>query len=196
MADLDFVHLHVHSSYSLLEGALHHRAARRTRQSRPAAGARAHRHRQHVRRAGIFRKARRLRHPADRRLRAGGRFRRHRPRAAHRDAQPQRTRIVLLAARETGYRSLMRLNSRAFLETPANEPPRLKLEWLEGETAGHHRAYRRPGRSARYRNCRRAKPSRGVTRSTALQRLFGDRLYVELQRHGTPAERARRAGID
>ena len=29
----------------------------------------------------------------------------------------------------------MRLNSRAFLDTPPNEPPHLKLEWLEGETA-------------------------------------------------------------
>ena len=47
-----------------------------------------------------------------------------------------RERIVLLAAREAGYRSLMRLTSRAFLDTPPNEPPRLKLEWLEGETDG------------------------------------------------------------
>jgi DNA polymerase-3 subunit alpha len=39
-------------------------------------------------------------------------------------------RIVLLAAREDGYRSLMRLNSRAFLETPPNEKPHLKFAWL------------------------------------------------------------------
>src|ERR1700676_674400 len=44
-----------------------------------------------------------------------------------------RPRIVLLAAREAGYRSLMRLNSRAFLETPPNEPPHIKLSWLEAE---------------------------------------------------------------
>src|SRR5206468_11422725 len=37
----------------------------------------------------------------------------------------ERPRPVLLAARENGYRSLMRLNSRAFLETPANEPPHI-----------------------------------------------------------------------
>ena len=43
---------------------------------------------------------------------------------------------MLLAAREDGYRSLMRLSSRAFLETPPNEPPHLKLAWLDGETAG------------------------------------------------------------
>ena len=33
------------------------------------------------------------------------------------------SRIVLLAARERGYRSLMRLNSRAFLETPVHQSP-------------------------------------------------------------------------
>src|SRR5207248_1904506 len=47
-----------------------------------------------------------------------------------------RPRIVLLAAREAGYRSLIRLNSRAFLETPPNEPPHVKLAWLEGEIDG------------------------------------------------------------
>src|SRR5262249_57743302 len=47
-----------------------------------------------------------------------------------------RPRIVLLAARENGYCSLMRLNSRAFLETAPNERPHLRLPWLEGETDG------------------------------------------------------------
>src|SRR4030081_2881195 len=45
-------------------------------------------------------------------------------------------RIVLLAARERGYRSLMRLNSRAFLETPTHQAPHIKFEWLEGEAEG------------------------------------------------------------
>ena len=43
------------------------------------------------------------------------------------------TRIVLLAARERGYRSLMRLNSRAFLETPVNQTPHIKFDWLAGD---------------------------------------------------------------
>src|ERR1700724_2644530 len=46
---------------------------------------------------------------------------------------PGPARIVLLAARERGYRSLMRLNSRAFLETPIHQPPHNKLQWLEGD---------------------------------------------------------------
>src|SRR4051812_20463724 len=56
------------------------------------------------------------------------------------------SRIVLLAARERGYRSLMRLNSRAFLETPVYQAPHINFEWLEGEaedvivlTGGPHR---------------------------------------------------------
>src|SRR5881227_2009442 len=40
---------------------------------------------------------------------------------------PPHPRIVLLAAREAGYRSLMRLNSRAFLDTTPNEQPHLKI---------------------------------------------------------------------
>src|SRR3954453_20019013 len=45
-------------------------------------------------------------------------------------------RIVLLAARETGYRNLMRLNSRAFLETPVHQAPHIKFDWLEGNAEG------------------------------------------------------------
>src|ERR1700759_1856903 len=42
-------------------------------------------------------------------------------------------RIVLLVARERGYRSLMKLNSRAFQETPVHQTPHIKFDWLEGE---------------------------------------------------------------
>src|SRR5258708_22004138 len=46
-------------------------------------------------------------------------------------AEPAR--IVLLGARERGYRSLMRLNSRAFLETPVHQAPHVKFEWLQAD---------------------------------------------------------------
>ena len=60
-------------------------------------------------------------------------FRRSGQRPASRHgAEPARPRIVLLAARESGYRSLMRLNSRAFLETAPNEQPHLKLDLARG----------------------------------------------------------------
>ena len=46
------------------------------------------------------------------------------------------SRVVLLAAQERGYRSLMRLNSRAFLESPDSHAPFIKFDWLEGDTEG------------------------------------------------------------
>ncbi|KQW22917.1 DNA polymerase III subunit alpha [Afipia sp. Root123D2] len=97
-------------------------------------------------------------------------------------------RIVLLAMREAGYRALMHLNSRAFLETPVNQVPHIKIEWLEGATddlialtggpegpislalAADHAAL-------------------AASRCDRLQALFGDRLYIELQRHGLDVER-------
>src|SRR6516162_6362287 len=51
-------------------------------------------------------------------------------------ARVERPRIVLLAARETGYRNLIRLNSRAFLETAPNDAPHIKSVWLDGQTDG------------------------------------------------------------
>src|SRR5216683_2235879 len=103
-------------------------------------------------------------------------------------------RIVLLAARERGYRSLMRLNSRAFLETPVHQSPHIKFEWLQGDAEdlialtggpdgpislaihGDHAAL-------------------AATRCDRLASLFGDRLYVELQRHGIDKERRVEAGL-
>ena len=101
----------------------------------------------------------------------------------------ERPRIVLLAARESGYRSLMRLNSRAFLETEPNEQPHLKLAWLEDESAGLIALTGGPGGPLDAAVLAgQAQLANG--RCEALQRLFGDRLYIELQRHGTTAERS------
>ncbi len=97
-------------------------------------------------------------------------------------------RIVLLAAREAGYRSLMQLCSRAFLETPSTEKPHLKLTWLEGACDGLIALTGGPGGpldTAIVAN----QAELASARCVVLQRLFGDRLYMELQRHGTPGER-------
>jgi DNA polymerase III subunit alpha len=97
-------------------------------------------------------------------------------------------RIVLLAAREQGYRSLMRLCSRAYLGTEQSEPPHIKLAWLKEEAGGLIALSGGPngpldtaigaGQSAL-----------AAARCEQLQKLFGDRLYMELQRHGVAAER-------
>jgi DNA polymerase-3 subunit alpha len=97
-------------------------------------------------------------------------------------------RIVLLASRERGYRSLMRLNSRAFLETPVHQSPHIKFDWLEddaddlialtGGPDGPISAALLADHSAL-----------AALRCDRLASLFGDRLYVELQRHGIEKER-------
>ena len=98
-------------------------------------------------------------------------------------------RIVLLAAREDGYRNLMRLNSRAFLGHPANEPAHLKVAWLEGACEGLIALSGGPG-GPLDRAIAAGQPQLAAARAETLMRLFGDRLYVELQRHGLAQERA------
>ncbi|MBX9711771.1 MAG: DNA polymerase III subunit alpha [Xanthobacteraceae bacterium] len=97
-------------------------------------------------------------------------------------------RIVLLAASEKGYRSLMRLNSRAFLETPVNEPPHIKLNWLESESEGLIALTGGPEGPVSLALAA-DQGALAVARTERLMALFGDRLYVELQRHGLEAER-------
>ena len=101
---------------------------------------------------------------------------------------PVRQRIVLLAAREAGYRSLMRLNSRAFLESPPNEASHIKLAWLEGEADGLIALTGGPGGPLDAAIVA-GNGTLAAARCDALLNLFGDRLYIELQRHGVESER-------
>src|SRR6201994_1995069 len=104
------------------------------------------------------------------------------------------SRIVLLAARERGYRSLMRLNSRAFLETPVHQTPHIKFDWLTGEAEDLIALTGGPDGpvSLAIQGDQRA-PAQ--SRCERLARLFGDRLYVELQRHSIDRERRVEAGL-
>jgi DNA polymerase III subunit alpha len=96
------------------------------------------------------------------------------------------TRIVLLAAREEGYRSLMRLCSRAYLDTEQSEQPHIKLSWLAEEANGLVALSGGPNGPL---DTAIAAGQGALSVCEELQRLFGDRLYIELQRHGMPAER-------
>ncbi len=107
---------------------------------------------------------------------------------------PARPRMVFLAAREDGYRSLMRLNSRAFLDTAPNEQPHLKLPWLEGEAAGLIALSGGPGGPLDMAFVA-GQANLANDRCAALAHLFGDRLYIELQRHGTASERTIEPGL-
>jgi DNA polymerase-3 subunit alpha len=101
-------------------------------------------------------------------------------------------RIVLIAARAEGYRNLMRLTSRAFLDHPAHEAAHLKLDWLEGLTDGLIALTGGPAGPID-RAVRAGQTPLIATRADALEKLFGTSLYVELQRHGTAEERAAEA---
>jgi DNA polymerase-3 subunit alpha len=103
-------------------------------------------------------------------------------------AAPIRQLIVLLAAREAGYRSLMRLNSRAFLESPPNEPSHIKLAWLEDEADGLIVLTGGPGGPLDVAIVA-GNSGLAASRCDALTKLFADRLYIELQRHGVETER-------
>src|SRR5260370_404534 len=97
-------------------------------------------------------------------------------------------RIVLLAARERGYRSLMRLNSRAFLETPIHQSPHIKFEWLQDDAEDLIALTGGPdGPISLAINADQA--GLAALRCDRLATLFGDRLYIELQRHGIDKER-------
>jgi DNA polymerase-3 subunit alpha len=188
VADVGFVHLHVHSSYSLLEGALPIvRLAELAKADKQPALALtdtdnmfgALEFSEKMAGAGI--------QPligcavaidfADQD--AG-------PRHSHLLAV--RPRLILLAASQRGYRSLMRLNSRAFLETPSNETPHIKLAWLADETEGLIALTGGPGGPLDLAIAA-GQGGLAASRADALMPLFGDRLYIELQRQGTATQR-------
>ncbi len=116
------------------------------------------------------------------------------PRAPGPSAAATLTRIVLLAASEAGYRNLLYLNSRAFLDHSDVEPAHVKLGWLQGHADGLIALTGGPD-GPLDRAIVAGQSSLAAVRADGLLRLFGDRLYVELQRHGTADERATEAAL-
>ncbi|MFO1122938.1 MAG: DNA polymerase III subunit alpha [Hyphomicrobiales bacterium] len=102
--------------------------------------------------------------------------------------------LALFAKDETGYGNLMKLSSQAYLASPDNAEHHVPLAdlarlsdgliCLTGGPAGPVNEAFVAGQS-------------GLARSLAerLKEIFGDRLYVELQRHGAEAERAAEPGL-
>ncbi len=102
--------------------------------------------------------------------------------------QKQLADIVLLAAEEVGYWNLVRLVSRAFMETDAADRPHVAMSDLEAASAGL--ILMTGGAAGPVDQALRA--GQGAVAETRIRRLraaFGDRLYVELQRHGGESER-------
>ncbi|RUX15804.1 DNA polymerase III subunit alpha, partial [Mesorhizobium sp. M2A.F.Ca.ET.037.01.1.1] len=94
---------------------------------------------------------------------------------------PEMSPVVLIAASEAGYANLVRLISKVYLETPPGEPVHLTSAMLEGRSDGLiclTGGPRGPIGSALKADRR----DLAEQRLLFLKGLFGDRLYVELER--------------
>lgn len=98
-----------------------------------------------------------------------------------REQLARRPAIVLLASSEGGYARLVDLVSRAYLDGTGSERPHLKLSWLQDDADGLIALTGGPGGPVE-RALGEGDGPRAVARLVALKEIFGDRLYVELQR--------------
>ncbi|MEK9692986.1 MAG: DNA polymerase III subunit alpha, partial [Rhodospirillaceae bacterium] len=96
--------------------------------------------------------------------------------------------LVLLVQNETGYLNLMRLASKAYLETPSGEHPRIQIEDLNGLTdglialsGGHLGLVGRLLAAGQLDLAYQA--------ADHLSNFFVDRFYIELSRHGLAEEK-------
>src|ERR1041385_9036270 len=97
-------------------------------------------------------------------------------------------------ARETGYPNLMRLNSRAFLDTPVHQTPHVKFELLTDHAEGLIALTGGPDGPVTLA-INAGQMALAALRCDRLAQLFGDRFYVELQRHGMERERRAEAAL-
>lgn len=96
--------------------------------------------------------------------------------------------LVLLAQNETGYANLMALSSAAFLDVDAQDVPHIKASALDERSDGVIALTGGPD-GALDRLLAVGRPEEAARWLSRLQALFPDRLYVEVQRHGTETER-------
>jgi DNA polymerase-3 subunit alpha len=193
VSDPGFVHLHVHSSYSLLEGALTiAKLAELAKADRQPALALtdtdnmfgALEFSDKMAGSGIqpiigcavsvdFGDQEAPRHP--------GHALRH-------------PRLVLLATNAGGYSNLMRLTSRAFLETPSGEVAHVKFATL---AQAHEGLIVLTGGPTGPLDMAlgAGQVELAAARCTKLANVFGDRLYIELQRHALQQERQIEPGL-
>ncbi|MFI4998177.1 MAG: DNA polymerase III subunit alpha, partial [Hyphomicrobiales bacterium] len=106
-----------------------------------------------------------------------------------RQARKRLASIVLIAADAKGYANLMRLSSRALIDAAASGRPHLRIEQIESASEGLIALTGGPdGPIDEAITERRA--DLAEARLERLAGAFGDRLYVEIQRHGLASERA------
>ncbi|OJG00279.1 DNA polymerase III subunit alpha [Pararhizobium antarcticum] len=92
--------------------------------------------------------------------------------------------IVLIAASDEGYAHLVNLVSRAYLDGQGNQSVRISMSWLREVGADGLIALTGASGGPVDMAMKSGHMAQAETRARALAELFGDRLYVELQRHG------------
>ena len=95
--------------------------------------------------------------------------------------------LPLLAMNDTGYANLMRLGSMAYLDTAADETTHIKLDALQDHAGGLIALTGGPDGPID-RALRDGQRDLAMARLKTLSKIFGDRLYVEIQRHGLAHE--------
>jgi len=92
--------------------------------------------------------------------------------------------LILLAASEAGYANLVRLVSRAYLDKAAQDSPHIAAAWLQGGAAEGIIALTGGFGGPINRALAQDKLDIAEKRLALLRECFGDRLYAELERHG------------
>jgi DNA polymerase III subunit alpha len=95
--------------------------------------------------------------------------------------------IVLLSTSAEGYANLLHLSSKAFIDTASNDRPHLRIEDIEACAAGLIALTGGPDGPID-EALRERRSDLGGKRLERLRAAFSDRLYLEIQRHGLAAE--------
>ncbi|MDO9442697.1 MAG: DNA polymerase III subunit alpha [Beijerinckiaceae bacterium] len=96
--------------------------------------------------------------------------------------------LVLIAQTEEGYSNLMRLGSRAWLDPQPGDLPHIDIGGLEGLTGGLIALTGGPNGPVDHA-LRLGRPEAAEARLEQLRDLFERRLYIEVQRHGSAHEK-------
>ncbi len=95
--------------------------------------------------------------------------------------------LALFASNDAGYANLMKLASRAFLDTVDPEPTHIRIDTLQELSGGLICLTGGPDGPID-KALRDGQRDLAEERLKTLAKIFGDRLYVEIQRHGLPHE--------
>ena len=191
MSHADFVHLRVHTAYSLSEGAMHVKVLKGlcADQNMPAVAMTdrnnlfgALEFSQEMSGAGV--------QPI---IGVSLAIQAEKPKATQ-VRLPAPDWLILLAQNDEGYNNLLKIVSRAHLGVEAHEGAHVRLESLEGETNGLIALTGGvDGTIGRLIHERRMDAARDMTQT--LKHLFPDRLYMEIERHREAREEEIEAGL-